>query len=368
MVMAVALALAGCGGGGGSTSSDKGSGDADTGTANSGLKKVTFVGPVALDSFDQVALFAADYLGYFEEEGIDIEFVEQLGTDDVKMVAAGTAQFSYPSPGVFMSSLDAGVDNVTAICSYCSIQIFGVAYNKDSGISDWSDLEGKQMALGSEAWTPLYTPILFKAGLDPEQIEMISFGAGRFEACASGQTPTLGTWLNEYYQLLGQGYDFGYLDGNQVAPQLSNTLITSNDIIENDPDLVRSFIKAFAKGQYFLYLNPEAAADITLYTRPDLKIDWEGAVGAAKGTNEMELGRTEEEQKARVEKGIGYMDLAYAQNAADNLLAAGAISKAIDASQYYTNEFVDPSWDKAPVEEDAANYEFVSAIYLDAHK
>ncbi|MDR3365207.1 MAG: ABC transporter substrate-binding protein [Clostridiales Family XIII bacterium] len=373
LAMVMVLAFAGCGGGGTEAGGGAAGGSlagADSTSPDSAagsLKKVSFVAPVALDSFDLMALYAADYLGYFEEEGIDVEFIEQLGTDDVKMVAAGTAQFSYPSPGVFMSSIDAGVDNVTAVANYCAIQIFGIATNKDSGIQSFEDLKGKQIALGSEAWTPLFTPILFKAGVQPEDVEMVSFGAGRYEACASGQTPALGTWLNEYYQLLGQGYDFEYLDGEQVAPQLSNALCTSNDIIESDPELVRSFIRAFVKGQYFLHLNPEACADITLYTRPDLKIDWAGAVGAAKGTDMMELGTTEAEQQARIEAGIGLFDMAYAQNAADNLLAAGAISGEIDASKYYTNDFVDTGWDKAAVEADAAGYEFVSDVYSEAH-
>jgi ABC-type nitrate/sulfonate/bicarbonate transport system substrate-binding protein len=383
LAVVIALAFAACGGGGSSSGGgDAGSapaaaeGDASGGgsagggseaASSGGLEQVKFVAPVALDSFDLMALYAADYLGYFEEEGLAVEFIEQLGTDDVKMVAAGQAQFSYPSPGVFMSSIDAGVDNVTAVCNYCAIQIFGIAFNKESGISDWEDLRGKQIAVGSEAWAPLFTPILFKAGISADEVEFVNYADARYAACEENQTPTLGTWLNEYYQLQGQGYDFGYLSGDEVAPQLSNALVTSNDIIENNPELVKKFTRAFTKGQYFLYLNPEACADITLYTRPNLVIDWEGAVGAAKGTNMMELGIPEEEQIARIEAGIGLFDMTYAQNAADNLLEAGAIQNAIDASQYYTNDYVDNSWDKAEVEEDAANYEFVSKIYLEAH-
>jgi ABC-type nitrate/sulfonate/bicarbonate transport system substrate-binding protein len=365
------FALFGCGGSGDSAEDDSTESSSDSGQAEEenggGLDHVTFVSPVALDSFDLMATYAAKHLGYFEEEGIDVEFVEQLGTDDVKMVAAGTAQFSYPSPGVFMSSIDAGIENVKAVANYCSIQIFGIASNKDANIKSWDDLKGKDVALGSESWTPLFTPILHAAGVSPDDVNMVSFGTGRYEACASGQTPALGTWLNEYYQLLGQGYDFDYLDGNTVAPQISNALCTSLDIIENNPDLVRRYIRAFAKGTYFLYLNPEAAADITLLTRPNLVIDWEGAVGAAKGTVMMQFGTDEAEQKERLDAGIGLFDFEYCQNAADNLLAAGAISNPIDASKYYTNEFVDTGWDKAPIEADAAAYSFSSAVYVDAH-
>ena len=99
-----------------------------------GLTKVTFVSPTSLESYDYLAIYAGEYLGYFEDEGLEVELVEQTGTDDVKMLAAGTAQFAYPSPGVMWSCIDAGITDVRAICNYDSIMIFGLAVNPQSGI------------------------------------------------------------------------------------------------------------------------------------------------------------------------------------------------------------------------------------------
>ncbi|MFV0527308.1 MAG: ABC transporter substrate-binding protein [Lachnospiraceae bacterium] len=370
-VLATSL-FAGCGSSQGtedtSEASDTTEAADETQSEDGGLDKVTFVSPTALESFDYLAIYVGDYLGYFEDEGIDVEYVEQLGSDDMKMLAAGTAQFAYPSPGVMWSSIDAGITDVKAITNYDSIQIFGLAVNKDSGITSFDDLKGQTVALGADAWTTLLAPIINGAGLTMDDINFVTYGTGSYEAVASNAAPVLGTWLSEYRQLVGQGYDFDYLDGNTVAPQVSNALCTSQALIDEDPDLVQRFVNAFTKAMYFCYNNVEAAADITLLTCPNLEIDWAGALGAAEGDVQQIFGISEEDQAATIEAGIGMFDMEMAQNAADNLLEAGAISNEYNAEDYYTNDFASEiSWDKAEVEADAAAYESTSPQYTEAN-
>ena len=363
-VMSICL-LAGCSSGstGGSTEGTEKTG---SNGESDGLTKVTFVSPTALESFDYLCIYAADYLGYFEDEGLDVEYVEQMGSDDCKMLAAGTAQFAYPSPGVMLSSVDAGVTDIQAILNYDSIQIFGFATNKDANIKDINDLVGKEIASPAEATAAVISPVLDKAGIDPSEVTFITYGDSRYEAVSSGATPALVTWLSEYYQLLGQGYDLDYIDGNEYAPQVSNSLCTSKTFAKENPETVNKFLRAFVKGMYFCYLNPEAAADITLLTCPNLEIDWDGACGASVGDIKQIFGIEEEDMKKDVEDGIGLFDMEMCQMACDNLLSAGTLSNEIKAEDYYTNEYVEPiaeSLDKATVEKDAESYECTSEAY-----
>lgn len=369
LVMSGALAaslLGGCGSAANGGNSENKAGSGELSTDADGLTTVTFVSPTALESFDYMSIYAADYLGYFEEEGLKVKFVEQLGSDDCKMLAAGTAQFAYPSPGVMMSSIDAGVDDIIAITNYDSVQIFGYALNKDSGITSVKDLKGKQIATYSEAWNSLGAPILASAGLSDSDVEYVSYGDSRYEAVASGTTPALITWLSEYYQLLGQGYDLDYIDGNEYAPQVSNSLCTSKTFAKEHPEIVEKFIRAFIKGEYFCYCNPEAAADITLLTCPNLEIDWDGACGAAKGNLKQYFGTTDEAAEAYIANGIGIFDMDYCQSAMENLLSSGTISSEIDVTKYYTNDYVESvtaELDKSKVEADAQAYECSSKQY-----
>jgi hypothetical protein len=78
------------------------------------------------------------------------------------------------------------------------------------------------------------------------------------------------------------------------------------------------------------------------------------------------FGISPEEQAVRLEN-IGMFDFVYAQNAADNLLKSGVISNPIDVEDYYTNEFLDTSWDRAAIEADAAAYVCSSPAYKAAN-
>lgn len=365
--LAVALVASSFSGCGGAASSGVTSANGTTKTAD-GLDQVTFVSPTALESFDYLAIYAGQKLGYFKDEGIDLKLVEQTGTDDMKMLASGQAQFAYPSPGVMWSCIDAGITDVKAICNYDSIQIFGIAVNKNAGISSFADLKGKNIAIATESWAPLLAPVLSSAGLSTKDVNMVTYGDGRYEAVGSGSVPALGTWLSEYTQLVGQGYDLDYLDGNQGAPQVSNSLCTSKEVMESNPDLVQRFVNAFTKSMYFCYCNPEAAADATLLACPNLDIDWKGALGAAKGDVQQFFGISEEDQKNTINAGIGKFDDTMCQNAATNLYKAGTVSKEYKAADYYTNEFSEKiSWDKTKVEQDAKDYKCTSPQYKKAN-
>jgi ABC-type nitrate/sulfonate/bicarbonate transport system substrate-binding protein len=329
-----------------------------------GPDKVTFISPTPLESYDYLAIYAGMALGYFKDEGIDLTLIEQTGTDDMKMIASGQAQFGYPSPGVMWSCVDAGITGVKAVCNYDSIQIFGLATNKKAGITTFADLKGKTIALGADAWTAIMAPVFSGAGLKLSDVKFMTYGNGSYEATASGSAAALATWLSEYCQLVGQGYDFGYLDGNEVAPQVSNSLCTSEALIKSNPGLVQRFVNALTKSMYFCYLNVDAAADLTLLHCPNLKIEWDGAHGAAVGDVEQLFGISPDDQKAAVAAGIGKFDLKLCQNAADNLLKAGAVSKQYTAGDYYTNQFVNNlSWDKSKIETDAAAYKCSSPQY-----
>jgi len=328
---------------------------------NEQLQTIVFASPVALESFGNCALYAADYLGYFKEEGLEIKFEEGIGTTDVKMVASGQAQFAYPSPGVILTSKEAGVD-VIAVFSHQPVNIFGFAYAKGH-INGFADLKGKSIALGDASWKSIGAPIIKAAGLDPEKdVEWVTVGDARYQSTASGQTDALLSWDVEYGQLIGMGFDFDYLDADEVLPQLSNSVIVSSAYAKDNPDIVKKFNRALAKGQYFTYKNPAATADITLRKYPNIKIDYDGGVLAVSHQVYSYFGNTEEEQKETLEV-IGRFNEQRWQVTIDAAINSGIITTPYKAADIFTNDFIDNSWERSKVEADAVNYTFGSDAY-----
>lgn len=341
-----------------------GCGDSSEKSSESGSEDVvdiTIASPTPLESFDHVVIYVAQEMGYFEEEGLNVTLEDGTGKD-TKMVSAGQAQFAYPSPGLTLSAIEGGLD-IQAICNWDIVNIFGFAVGADSGIESWGDFKGKSIALGDASWQSIAEPILAKAGISADDVEWEVVGDSRFQAVATGQCDILFTWLCEYGQCLGQGYDFSYFDGNEQIPQLSNGLVTSKAYAEANPDIVKKMTKAYTKGIYFCYANPEAAADILLTKCTSLEMDKAAAISAMEYCVKSFFGMSEEEQKAYIESGIGLYEEEPWKLAIESALSSGTITKEIDASTVYTNDYVVNDWDKAEVEEDAANYEFQSAQF-----
>lgn len=357
----LASMLAGCGGDSGSAGSDgKDSGE---------LLEVNMVSSSTVASMDFVWATVAEDMGYFEEEGLKVNVIECTDGSDPKMLASGQADFGGFSPSVGLSAVDSGVTNIQAVCNLICGNIFGFAYNKDSGISDWSDLEGKQIAVLSSTFSVIYDPILSAAGVDPATVEYVTYGSSEYEALDSNQAPAMGSWISEYYMCEGMDYDWGYLSGNDVLPQIANSIWVNTDFAKENPEAVKGFVRAICKAKYFCYLNPEATADLQLSKYPSIEVTWDGAVGSVRGNIKGMLGMTDEEIAACVEnKQIGIFDMEIVDQTIQNLLDGGAISQKLDSAVYYTNEYVDTGWDYSEVEEDAANYEYSSKIYKEAQE
>ena len=363
LALCLALALfAGCGS---KTGTDAPSKTPGASGAAPELFEVTWVSPAALASLDFCWMHVANALGYFEDEGIKVKIVEDVSGGDAKYLAAGSADFSGTSPAVAISTVDVGADNITAVCNVVVNNIFGFAYNPDSGITDWADLKGKTIATLAESFPALFNPILMAAGVDPATVNYVVYGAAEYEALNSGEADAMGTWISEYYMCKGMGYDsWGYLNGNEVLPQIANSIWVNDKFAAAHPDIVKGFVRAITKACYFCYLNPEAAADITLQKYPEIDITWEGAVGAVVGNVYGMIGATEADQKARVDAHeIGVYDMATVQQTIDNLFKGGVISKEMKAADLYTNEYVDTAWDYAGVKADSDGYTLGSAVY-----
>ena len=336
--------------------------------ADGELTTVTFVVPRGLECMDDMALWSAVAMGYFEEEGINFEMEQAFGTTDIRMVATGQADFGYPSPNLILPSIQEGLP-VKAVCAADAINIFGMAVPADSDIQTWEDLKGHTVALGDAAWETIALPTVTAAGLNADtDLEYIVAGDTRYQMVNEGQIDVLFTWISEVEQLIGQGFDFRYLDGEEVLSLQGAPVITNQELIDTNPELIEGFVRAFTKGLYFVKCNPEAAADITLNRFPSIQISWEGALGCANGRVRQAFGSTPEAEEEIMNAGIGMMSDDKWNTVVDWAVQCGIITEAIPLDQIYTNEFVDTSWDKAEVEADAAAYECTSQVYLDAHQ
>ncbi len=341
----------------------------DTSDASTGeLRTVKFCLTRTAEVLEDTPFWVAQNLGYAAEEGLDIEMIETIGTTDCKMVATGQADFAVPGPSLILQSIEEGLP-IKVVCAYDAINIWGLCVLKDAPFQSFEDIVDAQekygrkltIALGDPSWESLVTPTLVAAGIDcSEDVEFVVAGDNRFVQVAEGNLDILFSWPGEAYQLIGQNYNFNYIDGHEILQTNSNSIITSLDMIENEPDVIRGFVRALCKGIYFTKYNPNAAAAVSCAQWPNIDVTWKAAVYVQEGRAYQMFGKPGSDTEAERLENLGLCTDEGWQLNVDTMLASGVISKEIPLEDIYTNEFVDTTWDRSEVEADADAYDWES--------
>lgn len=365
LALTMMLSLVACGSSNNAaTSNGEGSSSSETG----GLRTVKFCLTRTAEVLEDTPFWVAQNLGYAAEEGLNIEMIETIGTTDCKMVATGQADFAVPGPSLVLQSIEEGLP-IKVVCAYDAINIWGLCVLKDAPFQTFEDIIGAQqkygrkltIALGDPSWESLVTPTLVAAGIDcTEDVEFVVAGDNRFVQVAQGNLDILFSWPGEAYQLIGQNYDFNYIDGHEILQTCSNPIITNLNMIENEPEVVEGFCRALCKGMYFTKYNPEAAAAVSCAQWPNIDVTWKAAVYVQEGRAYQMFGKPGSDTEAERLANLGTCTDAMWQLNIDALLAAGVISTEIPLEDIYTNDFIDLTWDRAAVEADADAYDWQS--------
>lgn len=322
------------------------------------LQKVVWVSPRGtLEVMDDINLWVADKLGYFKDQGLQVEL--QPGPLDAlavtKLVAEGQADVGYPSPGVLLASKDAGMDLIQPWEMMLG-QTFNFGVPKDSPIKSVKDLAGKKISLGSEGWKVIVDPILVEAGVDPASVTYLTAGNQWAQAVAQGQADAALGWRGLGPQWAAQGLDFNYLYGTDFSKHPSNGyVIRAADL--KDPakkDMWERFFRANAMGFEFTRLNPRAAAEIVYEHFPALQEQMTPQLAYDSMVDLTDLYLA----SWKAGKGYGYNDVTNWQAYIDTVSKLGQIQTDYPADQVVTNELIDAAntFDKDKVAADAAAY------------
>lgn len=375
-VLMIVAVFAGCGNGGTTDPSAPPASDTpdtpetDTPDAPEGeLTEITYVLPRTAEVLEDTPFWVAENCGFLAEEGLKLKMEQAFGTTDLKMVATGNADFAAPGPSFILSGIEEGLP-IKVVSSYDAINIWGMCVLTDSPIQTWEDMQGAQakygkkltVALGDASWEALVTPTLVAAGVDPkEDVEFVVAGENRYVQVAEGKLDMLFSWPGEAWQLIGQNYDFVYIDGNEVLQTNSNSIITNLENIEKRPEVVQGFVRALAKSIYFVKYNPEAAAAVSCDQWPNIDVTWKAAVYVQEGRAYQMFGAPGSADEKNILENIGKSWAEKWQLNVDSAVETGVIKNTIDVNDIFTNDFVDTSWDKKEVEAVADAYDVESS-------
>jgi len=237
------------------------------------LKKIT----VTLDwtpNTNHTGLYVAKDKGFYKEAGLDVEIIQPANGTSEQLVGTGKAQFgiSYQEGVTFARLSDVPVVSIAAIIQH---NTSGFASLKEKGIVTPKDFEGKRYGgWGSPIEEATIKSLMESVDADFSKVEVLTTGAADF--FVSSEKNADFSWIFFGWDGVAakiKGVELNYIDLAQFDEALdyyTPVLITGEDTIKNDPELVKKFMAATQKGYTFAMESPKDAADILLANAPEL--------------------------------------------------------------------------------------------------
>ncbi len=235
---------------------------------------------------DHAGIYMAQKLGYFNDAGLDVSI--ETPSDPaapIKQVAAGRSDLAISYEPEVMLADEKGLD-VLAVAALVDRPLTSMIWLRKSGIRGIGDLRGKTIATAGIPYQDAYLKtILARANLSPGDVKVVNVGFGLLPAIAGGKAQAmLGGFSNvEGVDLRLRGLDPSVtpVDKLGVPTYDELVLVAQRRRLEDEPEAIRLFIAALARGTRAAVENPKAAADALLEANPDLDPKLTGAELAA---------------------------------------------------------------------------------------
>ena len=304
-----------------------------TGCKNEQPEKIT----VVLDwipNTNHIGLFVALEKGYFEDEGLDVTITQAPEFNFVEMVGTDSAQFGICAQEQLSQARVSGNVPVVAIGTILQENTSGFAAPADRQIKSPKDFEGKiYSGWGTLLEEKFIEAIMEKDGGDYSKVEMRMMGATDF--FASMETEADFAWI--YYgwdgigaELMEYSLDFILLQDVDESLNFYSPIIISNEkTIEENPGIVKKFMKAVSKGYIYSVENPEDAADMLLKHTPET--DRNHAIESIKYLSAFILDN---------EGNFGVMQKSIWETFSKWMYENGLLESELDLEKSYTNEFL----------------------------
>jgi NitT/TauT family transport system substrate-binding protein len=218
-------------------------------------------------SISSGSFIVAREMGFYKEEGLNVDLVVMRGAPAIQALIGGTVPFA-SSGGAGLLPIVRGAPLRVVFTTFYRPMFW--LYSKPE-IRTIEDLRGKKIGVSSIGSGPdsLLRVLLKKQGLEGgRDVAILATGPGpaRFFALKAGATDA--AVLNEQAALMAQeaGYRqlFSFTKGEDFV-EVQGSIVLRESLLQSDPVLVEKFTRATLKG--LLYLKDNPAGSIAVHAR-----------------------------------------------------------------------------------------------------
>ena len=240
---------------------------------DSGMKKVT----VILDyipNTNHSGMYVALNKGYYAEEGLDVEIIEPTEGATNSLIANGVGTFgiAYQEDVTLALAADDPLPLMT-VATLIQHNTSGFVTLADSGNETPADWEGKTYAgWGGPGENAVIRSVMEQAGADPDKLNLVIADGLGFESL--GRACDI-MWFFEAWDKVAAemaGVELHYIPCNELDERLdyyTPVIVANTRTLEEDPEMVRAFLRATEKGYEDCIADPDSAAEILHQYAPD---------------------------------------------------------------------------------------------------
>lgn len=232
-----------------------------------------------LPNTNHAGIYLALESGYYAEEGLAPEVVQPSEVGSEALVAGGAGEFgiSFQEAVTFARTADAPLP-IVAIAAILQHNTSGYAAPADGGITNPGDFIGKRYGgWATEFELAMLDAVMAPYGAGSEEVQTVNVGTLDF--IAGFQREMDFTWI--FYGWSGiraelENYPLTYLPLVELDERLdyyTPVIIAAEETLRNDPEMVRSFLRATARGYRDAIDDPIAAAEALLAHAPETDRD-----------------------------------------------------------------------------------------------
>lgn len=213
-------------------------------------------------------------LGYFKDAGIDLTINEGRGSGNtVQVIAAGSDTFGMADSSslITLASKGGEIKSVMSLLNSTGFSVISLASNP---IKTPKDLEGKSVAVSPG--DPLGQLLRALAAANKIDMTKVSFvqvdPAAKVVALLEKRVDgLLGGVDDQFFLVKYKGQEPAALRyADHGANIVGMTIVTKNDLIKSNPDLVKRFVQASIRSWQAAKKDPGAAVDAAMKVKPDL--------------------------------------------------------------------------------------------------
>jgi len=272
--------------------------------------------------------------GYFAQEGLAVEFYYGWETDILKLVGIGELQFAVASGDQVILARSQGLPVLYIFNWYRRFPVCVVSMAE-------REIKGPEDLVGKVVGTPAmygasyigWRALLDAVGIDEKAVNLQAIGYTQVASLTEGLVDAAICYaMNEPVQLREQGYRINVIYVADYMDLVSNGLITNEQTIAEQPDLVAGLVRAFQRGLRHTIEHPDEAFEICLKYVPEIEEENKPLQRAVLAES-IEFWRGE---------GLGRSDRVAWEASQGFMRQIGLIDAEVDVDRLFTNRFVEP--------------------------